>query len=1061
VGPQRIRTPAELTAALERLRAGRSVPQMNQSLAAMRNPPDRPLAGPRITELRQGQFRKAGFEQFRSFLLACGVRREAELTAWEEAWRLVLNRADEPAPDPVEAYRLGVHRALATDDPELADQLTLYVRRSHDDQLGQALTDATASTGSKIIMVVGGSSTGKTRACFEAVTSHQVVSAWRRLYPADAGDLLRLLRAGVGQETVVWLNEAQLHLDPDHPAAGEIAAGLRSLVDEDHRRRLVIVGSMWPSYWDRYTAATDTQRRSPVGQILATAAVKILVPPRFREADQVKLRQAAAGDLRLKVAIQTAGGEGGLVIQTLAGGPQLVDRYEQWADSTDSADQVAWAILTAAMDARRSGWESPQSDDFLRSAAAPYLAQIGSTAQPAGWYEHATASDIKTDALARARVTALVHGIAALTRVRTQTGVGPGDAYFLHDYLLQHANAARRRTIPNPVWPLYQQHNTNPRDRDRLAAAAFRRAIWANRDGSLNSDGIWCLLNLSDGRLIGRRDTWGEEIALRRQAAAGNQFASSSLAKLLARRGDERELRELADAGKEGAAQALVGLLLNRGDEAGLRALVDAGQEGAAQALTRLLFNRADEAGLRALVDAGHEGAAWALARPLIDREDEAGLRALADAGNGRAAQALVEPLFNRGDEAALRGLLEAGHEIATSPLAYLMLIRGDANALRALVDAGHRDAALPLVQLLAHRGDEAGLGELRDAGHEDATWALTYLFDRREDEVGLRALVDAGHGDAASPLARLLLNRRDEPGLRALVDAGHADATWALALLLANRGDEAGLRSHVEAITPDTVDRMANLLERNKDVAGLRVLVNVGHEGAAFALAKLLGRRDEAGMRALVDAGHEGGARAMVQLLARRKDEAGLRALVDAGHEGAALALAELLAHRGDVAELRALVSAGHERVTWALVKLLARRKDEAGLRELAEAGQRSAAEALVMPLYNRGDEAGLRALVDAGHADAEIPLAILLADRGDEARLRALASRGGYAIDGLLAYFLADCGDVERLHELAEAGNDDAARPLSQLLIQHENLHEATATDLDRVSFGLVGRA
>lgn len=60
--------------------------------------------------------------------------------------------------------------------------------RSHDTHLGKALNAAVAGTGPKIIMATGDSSTGKTRACFEAVMRHPAVSAWQPVHPADAGD---------------------------------------------------------------------------------------------------------------------------------------------------------------------------------------------------------------------------------------------------------------------------------------------------------------------------------------------------------------------------------------------------------------------------------------------------------------------------------------------------------------------------------------------------------------------------------------------------------------------------------------------------------------------------------------------------------------------------------------------------------------------------------------------------------------------------------------------------------------------------------------------------------
>jgi len=72
---------------------------------------------------------------------------------------------------------------------------------------------AAAEGSSGIAVLVGGSSTGKTRACWEAL------------------HLLRDL-PGAGPRTVVWLDEAQCHLDPagDAGLSERVAAGLGELL---------------------------------------------------------------------------------------------------------------------------------------------------------------------------------------------------------------------------------------------------------------------------------------------------------------------------------------------------------------------------------------------------------------------------------------------------------------------------------------------------------------------------------------------------------------------------------------------------------------------------------------------------------------------------------------------------------------------------------------------------------------------------------------------------------------------------------------------------------------
>jgi hypothetical protein len=76
--------------------------------------------------------------------------------------------------DPVE---LGVHRVVG------GGPIPKYVRRPHDELL-QAVLDP-AVPNSRLVVVRGGSSTGKTRAAYEA-TARGRLAPWRLDYPLDA-----------------------------------------------------------------------------------------------------------------------------------------------------------------------------------------------------------------------------------------------------------------------------------------------------------------------------------------------------------------------------------------------------------------------------------------------------------------------------------------------------------------------------------------------------------------------------------------------------------------------------------------------------------------------------------------------------------------------------------------------------------------------------------------------------------------------------------------------------------------------------------------------------------
>lgn len=137
-----------------------------------------------------------------------------------------------------EPVQLGVHRAITADrglGPALPE-LTPYIRRAHDAQLRDLLADPARPV---MVVLVGGSSTGKTRAAFEAV--RDCLPDWPLLRPADAAELVGQLASGaVRPRTVLWLNETQWFLR-DQP---EAAAALRRLLADVVP--VAVVGTMCP-----------------------------------------------------------------------------------------------------------------------------------------------------------------------------------------------------------------------------------------------------------------------------------------------------------------------------------------------------------------------------------------------------------------------------------------------------------------------------------------------------------------------------------------------------------------------------------------------------------------------------------------------------------------------------------------------------------------------------------------------------------------------------------------------------------------------------------------------
>ena len=131
-------------------------------------------------------------------------------------------------------FAVEVHRPVQLEDSQPGlRELPAYVPREHDALLEQVVRRA-AGGRSGIAVLVGGSSTGKTRACWEALRVLRAQPGqWRLWHPIDPtrpDAALRELPA-IGPRTVIWLNEAQYYLDQADGALGErVAAGLRELL---------------------------------------------------------------------------------------------------------------------------------------------------------------------------------------------------------------------------------------------------------------------------------------------------------------------------------------------------------------------------------------------------------------------------------------------------------------------------------------------------------------------------------------------------------------------------------------------------------------------------------------------------------------------------------------------------------------------------------------------------------------------------------------------------------------------------------------------------------------
>lgn len=712
--------------------------------------------------------------------------------------------------------------------------LSGYVARAHDLVLADAVRDASDGR-SQMLVLVGSSSTGKTRACWEAVQP-LAARGWRLWHPYEPTRAQAALAdlEHVAPRTVVWLNEAQHYLGD--PQAGErIAAALHTLLTHSARGPVLILGTLWSEYADQYAALPAVGSPDPHSRVRELLTGRTLtVPDAFtREALSAATALARRGDRLLTDALTRAHAHGRLA-QDLAGAPELLRRFEHGSPAVR-------AVLEAAMDARRLGVGLHLPQAFLTDAAADYFAGHDWDQLAEGWAE-AALEDLDRP----------VHGKQAPLRranVRpprrppggpvpaTTSGPAAEPVFRLADYLEQHGRAARRLLCPPAsFWHAAHNHLTDPLDLDNLAHAAWTR----------------------------QRRQWAHHLLLR-----------------------------AADAGQVSALNSLVLMRREAGDwEGAVPFALRAADAGEPDALVRLAWWREigedwehAEALYQRAADTGHPHGVIGLARLRESVGDWAG------------AEVLYERLVGRCDAADLVVLgMEREEEIGDEQIGGILrdwaARAGDPDALYEVATlqelAGDSDSG--------SEGAEALYRRAADAGHPRAMSELGRMREEAGDWEGAMALyrraADAGELAAMTSLARMLyewfgdsegaeaLYRRAAEGAEALaaptVEAGDQRASTEPAYARTpaeGGGRDAGTpeRQPDDSEAPQALGKLAKSREEAGDHRGAEALaLRAAEAGDQRALTGLATLRERAGdhdgaerlYRQAADAGHlrEGG---------------------------------------------------------------------------------------------------------------------------------------------------------------------------------------------------------
>ncbi|MFC9344053.1 helix-turn-helix domain-containing protein [Streptomyces sp. NPDC057020] len=678
--------------------------------------------------------------------------------------------------------------------------LSGYVRRAHDLVLIDAVAAAVAGN-SGIVVLEGTSSTGKTRACWQAVQplAGKGWRLWHPFYPTHAQAALEDLHR-VGPRTVVWLNEAQHYLG-DRTFGEQIAAAVHQLLIDDTRGPVLVLGTLWPEYAHTYTALPAPGGDDPysrVRELLAGHTVN--VPDTFDAAALATATDLAdKGDALLADAL-TRARDSGRITQDLAGAPELLRRYEQ------PRHPAARALLEAAMDARRLGVGLHLPQAFLTDAAPDYLSDHDYDQLSDNWAEQAYAE-----------LAEQVHGKQAPLRRTTprpprrpptptttdaSTAVPPptGPVFRLADYLEQHGRTTRRHLCPPAAfWNSAHTHLTHPDDLISLARAAEdrHRLQWSyhlhHRAADHGSTGA--LVHLAKLReRAGDQD--GAELLARQAADQGDTDALVHLAELREETGDqdsaESLARQAADHGDSRALYYLAVLREGNGDRDGAETLHrQAADYGFPPARVHVV-----EMSERA----GDRDGAETVAGEAADHGDTGVRIRLAVLRQGTGDRDSAEPL------ARVRlALLREGARDRDSA----------ETVAREVADHRSPDALFHLALLREQAGDldsaETLAREAADQGFPIALYLLVELRERAGDRDGAELLAQqaAGRGDT-SALVRLVELReragdRDGAELLARQAADHGAL-----VRLAELREETGDRESAESLARQAADHGA-----------------------------------------------------------------------------------------------------------------------------------------------------------------------------------------------------------------------------------------------------------
>ncbi|MBT2529737.1 hypothetical protein J7E91_31200 [Streptomyces sp. ISL-99] len=336
----------------------------------------------------------------------------------------------------------GAHRARPDD---AGDVVPPYVARDDDTVLRARLAHAAERGG--LVLVVGESTAGKTRAAHQAVRRCEALAGWRVLAPDTGPDLVIAVEvvATTSVRCVVWLDDLEHFLGPGGLEPGVLA--------ELVRLRVPVLATMQLRHYETfYPSTAETGAQSPVGPQISGAGARVLkqteslyLPRRWSTKELARARDC--DDPRVIDAVTHHGPYG--VAEYLAAGPALLTEWRHAARA--GGHPRGAALVAAAVDLARTGLRPPFSSSLLTALHQHY--------RPDGPLLRPEPVD---EALAWAG--RLRYGASSLLLPTSDP-----DAWNVFDYLPDHTTSP----VPAPVWETALDRAADRADRFTIGVHAF------------------------------------------------------------------------------------------------------------------------------------------------------------------------------------------------------------------------------------------------------------------------------------------------------------------------------------------------------------------------------------------------------------------------------------------------------------------------------------------------------------------------------------------------------------------------------------------------------------